>query len=203
MLAFKGCFFSLCLLLLLHTTCVSTQATMATFTVFPAYTQGVVSEQILNIGKYDFVFDLLVHPTQYAFSTLVGYDSSGVAENQFRVQMHADGHIAVFGLNIEGGRGFGFSLDPAGYGTALTTPDPLPLNENTRVTLERSRRRMVLSINGVVVSETRQRISDHTVSIPARIGSRLPPGGGPSADVHFFGTIQASFYSPNIERINM
>jgi len=169
---------------------------MANTTTFPVYTTGHVDGKPLTVGSAPWTFIAWANPTSYAYAQIGSKDRSGVGANQFRIELHADGHVALAYTGVAGHKGPPGSADTNGYVSPLTSPLPIPLNQSTQVAVVHDDVNYALFINGKLVSTYKGTNAPHNNDLDFRIGSRYPPGSGDGANDPFPGTINdGQFYS--------
>jgi len=123
---------------------------------FPRYVwPGVVdSATVPVIGSSDFTFYAVVNEASQPETLPVFFSKEKVGDSdQFRVEWHPDSRIAVYGFNIPQTQGAGWiSPDNNGFSSALTSPDPVHINNNTSIALIRKGTTFALYVNKKLVA---------------------------------------------------
>jgi len=157
---------------------------------------NVVGKQVV-IGASPFTFTAYVNPSRYEYGIIASKDRSGVNENQFRLEMHSDGDVALFFDGLEAKPNVPGSADANGFVSPLTTGLQIPLNKWSHIAVVRSELDFKLYVNGnVSITATAATVANHNNAEDFRIGSRYPPGTENGAEDLFPGIIRtAALYS--------
>lgn len=147
-----------------------------------------------------FVMNKSCEFTAAKYGIIAAKERQGVGSNQFRIEMHEDGKVAVCGLGIDTGKPGPRrdSVDPNGWSTALTSTKPLPAGFFTHVTFTRRGATCTLYIDGVedCVAKTAGPVKHHNGE-DLRFGSRLPRVGFSTFVDKFDGEIAGALYFPS------
>lgn len=162
----------------------------APFVDFPSFSARTPVGAPISIGARDFSIALLVRPFSLEYAMLASKDRCGVASNQFRLELHASGKVALFGLGVPCGCGPSSprpdSADPNGWSSSLTSAHALDIGRWSHVVLSRSRGAYTLYLDGAASASVHVDASAHDYAhdnaVDLRIGSRYPPGA--SAEMH-------------------
>lgn len=137
---------------------------------------------------------------------LAAKERTCVATNQFRIEIHEDCHIAVFGLGLEAG-GPGMltswphrSRDASGWASILTSHEKAPRGMLTHVAFTRDGPTCSLYINGELdVAALCKPVGKHVNGERLRIGSRLPAAGSAGVDWYRGDIAGAQFFPRALE----
>jgi len=147
---------------------------MATFPFFTG--DNIVEKQVL-IGDSPFTFKAFLNPTHYEYGIIVSKERLGDPSNQFRLELHADGKIALVFEGIDSKQNVPGSVDPHSWVSPICTAFPIALNKFTHVAIVRNGLLFSLYINGKMVSSaTAVKEGSHNNTENLRVGSRYATG---------------------------
>ena len=147
------------------------------------------------IDDRDFAFRFVAKPNRFLYSILISKERSGVNSNQFRVDLHDDGYVAMFGLGVfeSDEPSLQISRDPSGWYSFMTSNKPLPLHEWTEIKVERTGLKIAMFFDRKLVAEYQTAtVVPHHNSLDFRVGSRYPASGS-EPDYPFDGAIRGTF----------